>query len=185
MTKRKRFLSTEEIDEAVAQAQAVARQTQSTVVLLGGAAMAVYGSPRMTVDVDVVVDAMPLSIEQAGGKPLSFGGRQWTAPNGARVDWIQRSDEYAPLYAEAIRMAHHVEDCTCLVVRPEYLAAIKLAAGRPKDRKDLRWLLAQEGLVDRDVARRVVGKFLGGRFARDEFDQEARLADIGFDVEEE
>lgn len=128
--------------------------------------MQLYGSPRITSDVDVVAGALPSSLTPK--KPLSFGGMIYETPAKIDVDWIVRSDEYRQLYEEALDNAV-MTDRGFAVVTPEYLAAMKLAAGRPKDEYDLTFLLSEKGLVNRALAIDIVRRNVGGRFAVDQF----------------
>lgn len=128
----------------------------------GGLAMQVYGSPRLTKDVDVIATEP----SPRPGRPLGIGGtsfRVGTVP----VDWIYRCDHYATLYAEAARKAVRVAGLR--VVRPEYLAVMKLAAMRPKDHDDLIYLL-ENGPNPRRLARAAMtlARRLLGAYAADD-----------------
>lgn len=162
-----RFLSRKEMESALRPILASARKHGIAVAVVGGYAMAYYGSDRLTSDVDVA------ALHPIPGFPptrrLSFGGFV-TKVKGITVDVIVRSDGYAGLYEEAILSARGI-------VSPDFLAAMKLAAGRPKDLLDLDWLLQQPKLVNRKKARKIVEKFLGGQFAAEEFDALAAEAD--------
>lgn len=133
----------------------------------GGYAMQIYGSPRLTGDVDLVVedlpqDPRPLKKE----KDLTFGGGQYRTPDGVEVDLIARDDHLKALYEEALANAVVTED-GLPILAPDYLAVAKFAAGRPKDEDDLVYLLQQPGLVDRDKALDIAERLVGGKFARD------------------
>lgn len=150
-------------------AQIIGRQGIRSA-LIGGFAMQFYGSLRLTQDVDFAALAdpsMPTSWPDTGRR-LTFGGRRVVSPYGVFVDILVRSDAYRDLYQEAVQMAIESEE-GLLIVRPEYLAAIKLAARRPKDEDDLIYLLSVPDLVNIREARNIIGKHLGGKFAEDEF----------------
>lgn len=146
----------------LATAQAVAEKAKGSGVraaVVGGYAMQVYGSDRLTTGVDFAAD----------GK-LSVGR------TSVEVKWIIRTDDYRALYAEVVERSK-LTRLAFRVVLPEYLAAMKLAAGRDKDQDDLIWLLRQPNLVDRKAAREIVHRLVGGQFAAESFDAVAREAD--------
>lgn len=122
----------------------------------------------MTTDVDAVSD-QPLL-----GPPehrLAFGGFAYRLPTHlgpVPVDWILREDGFRTLYEAALDHARQDADGVPRIT-PEYLAAMKLAARRGKDLDDLLWLL-KSGKVDVAAARELVGRYLGGQFAEEEFD---------------
>ncbi len=135
----------------------------------GGYAMQIYGSPRLTGDVDFIASEAPADMRIFRRiKPLSFGGYRYLSADGVELDLISRVDHLMGLYEEALDRAVSTED-GLPIVAPEYLAVIKFAAGRPKDEDDLVWLLQQKDLVDRKKALDIAEKFLGGRFGRDSF----------------
>jgi hypothetical protein len=137
--------------------------------LVGGVAMQVYGSDRLTKDVDFALDQEPSDKRNLRKiKPLGFGGESYRAPNGAKVDLIVRNDEYSNLYEDALANLQQTPEGISIVT-PEHLAAMKLAAGREKDILDLKWLIRQPDLLDTKEARSIVYRFMG-RFAQDRFD---------------
>ncbi|MBI4612305.1 MAG: hypothetical protein HY720_01720 [Planctomycetes bacterium] len=172
-----RLPSTEELLALARRVRVIADAAGRRVAVAGGLAMQIYGSPRLTKDVDLIADqAPPASADLRPARPLTFGGSVLETPEGIDVDWIVRSDEYEPLYDEALDAAVSAEG-DLLVVRPHHLAAMKLAALLPKHYEDLMFLLGRPGLVDLDRAREVVHRLVGGKFARDQFDaalEEAR-----------
>ena len=170
-SKRKKLLSVDEIDEAVAELARAAKLEGVRVALHGGVAMQFYGSPRLTSDVDILADDEIMSLPNMGH--LTFGGQKTCTSNGAAVDVIVRSDDWADLYEAALDTAGRIKGVPMRVVRPEYMAAIKMAAHRPKDQDDLAFLIT-EGL-DLKKTRRVVSKYLG-RYAAMEFDSLAAEA---------
>lgn len=128
------------------------------IALVGGTAMQWYGSDRMTKDVDFVASYLPEVLETSG--TLTFGGYKGKI-EGIPVDVILRDDDYAELYLEALSTAaSDPEIGSVRVVRPEYLAAMKLAAGRPKDEEDL-VTLVNSGQLDLAKAQNVIKKYLG------------------------
>jgi hypothetical protein len=112
--------------------------------LLGGLAMMFYGSDRTTKDIDFTA----ASTQGVTGKPLSLGGVRFAASNGVEVDVLVIRGDYARLYAAAEANAVPVRlgktSLTIRTVRPEYLAIIKIAAGREKDISDAKFLLSRK-----------------------------------------
>jgi Nucleotidyltransferase of unknown function (DUF6036) len=165
--KRHKFLAPEKLEEAVAEVAYLADQGKMQVALIGGFALQLYGSPRLTGDIDVVAKTRVRGLP--AGEALSFGGIQTCAPNGVPVDWVIRNDAYTRLYDEALRRAGRIRGVPILVVRPEYLVAMKMVAGRTKDAADLEWILIS-GAVDVKAARVVVERHLGP-YGAQELDQ--------------
>jgi hypothetical protein len=142
--------------------------------------MYLYGSDRLTADLDFVVTSFAFSVLREEHRlpvttSLSFGGVQTKAPNGVEVDLILREDDYESLYEAACKNAVIVEDVPLPVVSPIYLAAMKMAAGRPKDQGDLHFLL-REVLFDKLPELSVVIKEYLGPYAARELQQEFLIA---------
>jgi hypothetical protein len=159
-TKRKhvKFLDPDDIQETVAEIAEVAARERIETVLVGGVAMAVYGSDRLTKDVDVACrDEVLPGLKKI--KDLSFGGISARTPAGHPVDIIVRDDAYRSLYMAAIESARD-EGLALPVVSPEYLAAIKMAAARTKDTLDLETLL-RLGVLDVKKTGTIIRQHLG------------------------
>jgi hypothetical protein len=167
----RRFLAPEMLDEAAREVAALARDENVSVALIGGYALQLYGSPRLTGDVDVVADGLIEALPD--GESLSFGGVQTESPNGVPIDLVLRDDDYAKLYEDALEealvRAVELADAPMPVVRLEYLAAMKMGAGRARDEADLEWIILRSG-VDLPAARRTIRQYLGTYAAR-EFDR--------------
>lgn len=164
-----RMPSSDELKRVAGLAQVVGERSGLRVAVAGGLAMILYGSPRLTKDVDVVSKGVPPApAELTRGEPLSFGGYTFGTPMGIDLDWIVRDDDYRALYEEALEAASPGRD-GFLVVAVEHLAAMKFATLRPKDYEDLMYLLGRPGLVDMEKARALVRRLLGGKFASDQF----------------
>lgn len=160
---RVKFLDPRDIDEVLAEVAAIALRENIDVAVVGGVAMSVYGSDRLTKDVDVAsVDEYLPGLKEV--KRLSFGGMVARTPRGRVVDLIVRDDEYRDLYNAAVDSARD-EGLPLKVVSPEYLLALKMAAARDKDELDVKFLLSA-GVVDLRVARLVVRDHLGEYAAR-------------------
>jgi hypothetical protein len=154
----KRFLSPETLALALTEIAALAAREGVRLALLGGFAMQLRGSDRLTADLDLIadrrIDALPY------GTPLSFGGEAVKVPCGVTTDLIMRDDEYADLYQAALDHAERIEGVPVPVVTAEYLAVIKMAAGRGKDLQDLDFLIVHDK-IDVTATRKIVAKTLG------------------------
>jgi hypothetical protein len=170
MTKAKKtkFLRAEDIDTGVMEIAKLANAQGVTIALAGGAAMQLYGSDRLTKDVDFLANRVLKGVTTKG--PLTFGGVQAVTKGGVPVDLIVRSDAYESMYDDALSHADAVMDVPVRVVAPDYMVALKLAAARPKDIEDLRFLLTQSVDVDFDNARAIVLDNLGA-YAADDLDR--------------
>ena len=138
--------------EAAGELGKIAEAEQIEWALVGGIAMYLYGSPRLTKDVDVIA-AKSLSLD--ADAPLNIGGESYTVTVGkykVTVDWIVRRDGYAKYYnaalAEAILMPNGFR-----LVSPEWLVILKMFAGRQKDFDDVVFLLGQDELVNRPLVK--------------------------------
>jgi hypothetical protein len=131
--------------------------------LVGGIAMHLYGSLRLTNDVDVVASAvLPLKAE----KRLGFGGRRYRVKVGRKlipVDWIVRDDTARKFYESALHDAYKLPS-GLPIVTPEWLIILKYIAGRFRDQQDAVYLLKQKGLVDRRLIRRKIIATAGREF---------------------
>lgn len=164
---KKKLLDPETLRTAVAELADMADKHDVDLALLGGFALQLYGSPRLTGDVDVTAD-QPISALPVL-KPLSFGGFQTETPSGVPVDYIIRDDVWEKLYEALSEHAVEHEGVDLPVATPEYLAATKLQSARPQDEQDLEWLIGS-GVIDTAVAREIIEKHLGP-FAAEEFDR--------------
>jgi len=166
-SRRKRFLAPEALDEAAVAIAEIAKHEHVRIALIGGYAMQFYGSDRLTGDIDIAAIERLKALPR--GKKLSFGGEQTTAPNGVPVDLVLRSDDYAALYDEAVDQAGHIKGVPFPVAKPEYLTAMKMAAGRSRDMSDIEFLIAS-GAVNVRKATKVIRQHLGvyaaGEFQR-------------------
>lgn len=166
-TRKGNFLDQAAMEGAITALAEEARAQGVDAAVIGGYAMQHYGSDRLTTDVDFVATG-PLRGYKAQGT-LSFGGVKIVAPNRVPVDWVVRDDDFAGLYEEALAKSKRLR-LGFRIVAPDYLAAMKLSAGRAKDLDDLIFLL-REGLVDVKKAGKIVYRLVGGQFARQEFER--------------
>jgi hypothetical protein len=149
--------------EAAAELGKIAAAEQIEWAIAGGIAMYLYGSPRLTKDVDIIAARhLPLAPET----PLNIGGGSYTVEIGkykVTVDWIVRADGYAKYYraalAEAIKMPGGFR-----LISPEWMVILKMFAGRQKDYDDAVFLLKQENLVNRPQVKQNIVR-LGGEDA--------------------
>jgi hypothetical protein len=165
---KNKFLAPEKLDQAAQQIAALAKNEGASVALIGGYALQLYGSDRLTGDIDVIGDHRAENMLPRG-KPLSFGRVQTRAPNGVPVDLVVRDDVYAGLYEEALNKAARMRGVPMLVARPEHIAAMKLAAGRARDMADLEWLILT-GTTDAKKTHVVFRRTLGA-YAAQEWDR--------------
>ncbi len=165
----RRLLGEDEIERGLREVGESAARRGVRVLLVGGVALYHYGSERLTADLDVVSDVLPPDELPRGGR-LTIGGVRTSTPSGVPVDWIVRDDDpaYAAVFEEALQHGRRVEGIPIPVVSPEYLAAMKLIGGRPKDDLDLAMLL-QAGVVDVPRAREIIKRLLG-TYAAQAFD---------------
>ena len=146
--------------EAAQQAGQLAAQEEIEWALAGGLAMHLYGSPRLTKDVDIIA-SRDLSLTPQ--HRLGFGGSSYTLQVGrytVQVDWIVRSDGYQKYYRAALKEPIELSNGLRLV-KPEWLVILKINAGRQKDLDDIVFLLKQEKLVDRPAVKRKVVETAG------------------------
>jgi len=164
----RKFLDPELLARAARYVQGFADQHGIRVALVGGLAMQFYGSTRLTGDVNFVAEsAMPIGEDV---QTLSFGGKRYLVLDAVPVDLIVRRDEFKGLYEAALSEAESTDE-GFWVVSPEYLAAMKYATGRAKDRIDLLWLLIQRGLVDTVKSENIIRRHLGGSIVVRDFRQ--------------
>jgi hypothetical protein len=168
-----RFLDPTVIDRAILEVASDALRFGCRAALVGGAAMQLLGSDRMTRDIDFVADGDPppsLTVI----RDLSFGGVKATTHDGVDVDWIVRDDDYRDVYEEALATAVLVANDgvrVLRVVRPEYLFIMKMVAGRAKDDLDAVYLLNSEVVnLDKPRTRAIIKRLLGA-YAADDFDR--------------
>ena len=179
VTGRKRFLDPAAIEDAIAEVAELARESGVEVALIGGVAMELLGSDRMTSDVDFACSGLLEHVQIRGS--LSFGGVAVLTSRGHPVDLVVRNDAYAGLYEEALESAVLEPGLPVKVVLPRYLAAMKMAAGRDKDESDLKTLI-RLGVVTFDDMVDVVRRHLGEyavRELRGVFDEFAWLTAKG------
>lgn len=133
----------------------LAAQEEIEWALAGGLAMHLYGSHRLTKDVDIIASK---NLSLAANHPLSFGGSNYTLQVGkyeVPIDWIVRSDGYAMFYRAALQEAVKLPN-GLRIVTPEWLVILKFNAGRQKDLDDIVLLLKRGKLVNRSTVKQKV-----------------------------
>jgi hypothetical protein len=141
-------ISTDTGLEAAEKIGEIAENENVEWALVGGLAMYLYGSPRLTKDVDIIASGL---VSLKANAPLTFGGNNYIVEVGkykVAVDWIVRSDGYAKYYRAALAEAV-VFPNKMRLISPEWLVILKLFAGRQKDYDDAVFLLKEKGLVNR------------------------------------
>lgn len=131
--------------------------------LVGGIAMYLYGSPRLTKDVDIIA-SNHLSLK--ANAPLNLGGNNYIVEIGKykiAVDWIVRNDGYAKYYKAALQESVKIPQGFKLIT-PEWLVILKLFAGRQKDYDDAVFLLKDKSLVNRSTVKENIVR-IGGEDA--------------------
>lgn len=164
-------VSLAEAKDVMQQAAAKAGEEGIPVALGGGFAMQAYGSTRLTSDVDLMASKLPSFAED--GEPITVGGKS-VVIDGVEVDFVVRNDEYADLYQEAVERAKPAAGHNLPVITPEYLVAMKMVAGRPKDDLDLYFLLSSVKMDSKKLTD-IVSRFLG-RYAVSDLKQQAETA---------
>src|SRR4051794_36790120 len=134
------LLDEESATEAIQTVAAIAKENGVDWALVGGLAMALYGSDRTTKDIEIIANRL-LPLENAG--QLRQGGERYiikTNKKPVAVDWITRKDEFKQLFNEALSEA--VEIGGVPILTPEWLVILKFIAGRFKDHEDAVFLLS-------------------------------------------
>jgi hypothetical protein len=114
------MISTDTGVEAARQAGQLAAREEVEWAVAGGLAMHLYGSPRLTKDVDIIASRnLSLTPEHR----LNFGGSRYTLQVGKYeipIDWIVRSDGYQKFYRAALKDAVKLAN-GLRIVTPEWL----------------------------------------------------------------
>ena len=93
-------------------------------------------------------------------------GRDWTSPRGLRIDLVDRRFHFASLFHDAIQEARRSGRQTRVGVQEvslvslEFLLAMKLVSGEPKDENDARSILQRAELRYPD-GRHITERHLG------------------------
>ena len=163
---------------SVTAAAAAIEQQGAGFALIGGLALEAWGIPRATKDADF---AVPVGIAELAAealraptteiRPLRIGGVGIRdSKRGLRIDLVDRRFHFAALFRDAIREANEsgrkarVGNHDVTLVSLEFLLAMKLVSGEPKDDIDARRILQREEL-QYATARTIVESHLGAASA--------------------
>jgi len=147
--------------EAIKAVAALAAENGIAWALAGGLAMILYGSDRLTKDVDIVAARLLPEKFKVDGN-LRQGGQRYSINTVKRitsVDWITRNDGFRDLFADALSEAVTIGGIP--VLTPEWLVILKFIAGRFKDQEDAVFLLSRKGLVNRGIIKQKIIKHAG------------------------
>jgi hypothetical protein len=153
------LLDEESATEAIKTVAEIAEQNAVEWALVGGLAMALYGSDRKTKDINIIADKL-LPLENQG--LLRQGGERYlikTNRKAVAVDWIIRKDEFKNLFRQALTEAVRINDVPILTA--EWLVILKFIAGRFKDQEDAVFLLSQKNLVNRQLIKEKIINLYG------------------------
>ncbi len=153
------LLDEESATEAIKAVAEIAEENAVEWALVGGLAMALYGSDRTTKDIDIIADKL-LPLENQG--LLRQGGERYlikTNRKAVAVDWIIRKDEFKSLFRQALTEAVRINDVPILTA--EWLVILKFIAGRFKDQEDAVFLLSQKNLVNRRLIKEKIINLYG------------------------
>lgn len=107
------------------------------LAVIGGVALAAYGHPRLTLDLDVVTesaaqDALVARMEEAGFVTLhrstGYSNHRHPDPRRGRVDVMYVRDDTAERVFESARVLSGPAGRPILVPKPEHLIAMKVRA---------------------------------------------------------
>lgn len=153
------LLDEESATEAINKVAEISKTNDVSWALVGGLAMAIYGSDRTTKDIDIIADKL-LPLENQG--KLRQGGERYlikTSKKEVAVDWIIRNDEFKKLFQVALNESVKINDVPILT--PEWLVILKFIAGRFKDQEDAVFLLSRKGLVNRKLIKEKIVQHVG------------------------
>lgn len=146
--------------EAIQTVGKLANKNDIEWALAGGLAMILYGSERLTKDVDIIASkTLPLNSHAL----LKQGGVRYivqTSKKLVAVDWIVRHDEAGRFYQAALLDAVVIKNVP--VLKPEWLVILKYIAARAKDDDDYRFLLSCPNMVNREKIKETILE-IGGR----------------------
>jgi len=144
-------------------------------MIIGGQAVLLYGSPRLTRDIDVTlgvsIDEMKRVLETTAGMGLeiipkdveAFIEKTFVLPardsaTGIRIDLIFSFTSYEK---EAIERARAIlfDETPVMFASMEDVIIHKVFAGRPRDLEDAVTVLAKNPVVDRDYIRQWLKEF--------------------------
>lgn len=147
--------------------------------VIGGVALAAYGLPRTTVDLDLIVelsaqDDLIRFLESRGYRTLhrSTGYSNHEHPDllWGNLDFVYLKGETADEIFSAARSSRGPRDVPILLPKPEHLAALKVVAMKNdpsrsfQDMADIRFLLNMPGVDRREIQGYFEDHGMGDRF---------------------
>jgi hypothetical protein len=156
------LLDEESARQAIGIVGELAKKNGIDWALVGGVAMSLYGSDRLTKDIDIIASKpLPVPKSQIAGQLRQGGERFLTATDKktVAVDWIIRKDEFKTLFEQALKESVKIGDIP--VLTPEWLVILKFIAGRFKDQEDAVFLLSRKDLVERNLIKEKIINLLG------------------------
>lgn len=149
------MIDTETGISAVKKLAKIAAKENVEWALAGGIAMHLYGSDRLTKDVDVIA-LKRLNLNAVN--PIGFGGEAYSVKVGKKeihVDWIVREDSYRQYYVQALKDAAELKN-GLRIITADWLAILKYIAGRNKDSEDIIYLLRKGYAVPKRIEENVI-----------------------------
>lgn len=133
-------------------------------LVVGGVATRLYMPERMTLDLDILIEAQNASqvyqqLEQAGHQKvgdLSIAGSHWQLTDGTALDVIEVDDRWV---VEALAHPNYSPDGLPVIDLP-YLVLMKLIAGRSQDLADITRMLGCATELQLEQVRVVVSQYL-------------------------
>lgn len=147
--------------------------------VIGGVALAAYGLPRTTVDLDLVVESSAQDdlirfLESRGYQTLyrstGYSNHANPDPLWGNLDFVYLRGETADEIFSACRSGRGPRDLPILLPKPEHLAALKVVAMKNdpsrsfQDMVDIRFLLTLPGVDRREIQSYFEKQGMGDRF---------------------
>lgn len=144
-------------------------------MIIGGQAVLLYGTPRMTKDIDITLgvdidqlEAVVNAVANAGLDIIpedfqAFAQETYVLPakdrtSGIRVDLVF---SFTPYERQAIARANTVsfKDATVMFASVEDVIIHKIFAGRPRDLEDVRAIIIKNPTLNREYTRKWLKQF--------------------------
>jgi hypothetical protein len=147
--------------------------------VIGGVALAAYGLPRTTVDLDLVVESSAqedlIGFLDAMGyhtlhRSTGYSNHRHSDLRWGNIDFVYLKGETADEIFSECRRARGPRDLPVLLPKPEHLAALKVVAMKNdpsrsfQDMADIRFLLTLPGVDEREVRGYFEDQGMGDRF---------------------
>lgn len=147
--------------------------------VIGGVALAAYGLPRTTVDLDLVVESSAQDdliqfLESQGYQTLhrstGYSNHRHSDPMWGNIDFVYLKGETGDEIFSACRSGRGPRDLPILLPKPEHLAALKVVAMKNdpsrifQDMVDIRFLLNLPGVDRREIQGYFEKQGMGDRF---------------------